>query len=36
VLCPEQEVRQARLGLLAKIQNLFLQLSDISQLQGTL
>ncbi len=33
VLCEDSRVRQARLGLLAKIQSLFLQLADVSKLQ---
>ncbi len=33
VMCPEAELRQARLGLLARIQRLFLQLADVSKLQ---
>ncbi len=33
VMCPDVELRQARLGLLAKIQRLFLQLADVSKLQ---
>ncbi|MFN3414539.1 MAG: DALR anticodon-binding domain-containing protein, partial [Thermoanaerobaculum sp.] len=33
VMCPDLELRQARLGLLAKIQTLFLQLADVAKLQ---
>lgn len=34
VICPDAEVKEARLGLLAKIQGLFLQLADVSKLQA--
>lgn len=34
VMCPDLDLRQARLGLLAKIQTLFLQLADVSKLQA--
>ncbi|MCS7182821.1 MAG: glycine--tRNA ligase subunit beta [Thermoanaerobaculum sp.] len=34
VMCPEPALRQARLGLLARIQALFLQLADLSKLQA--
>lgn len=33
VMCPDLQLRQARLGLLARIQGLFLQLADVSKLQ---
>ncbi|MGC8916959.1 MAG: glycine--tRNA ligase subunit beta [Thermoanaerobaculum sp.] len=33
VMCPDAALRQARLGLLAKVQGLFLQLADVSRLQ---
>lgn len=33
VMCPDLELRHSRLGLLARIQNLFLQLADVSRLQ---
>lgn len=34
VLCEDQELREARLGLLAAIQRLFLRLADVAKLQG--
>lgn len=33
VMCPDVPLRQARLGLLARIQRLFLQFADVSKLQ---
>ena len=34
VLCEDAELRQARLGILAKVQRMFLQLADLAKLQG--